>query len=340
MRTVSDWEVSAKRANQLLGPLQGELEAGGTDTVKPILHVVGPPRSGTTLAMQLIASCTDIGYIDNTAAAFWEAPAYGLLLSRHLNAGARATTWRSQFGQTKGPTEPHEFGRFWLRLLGYRSMAYGDRLDSPIDWEAAKRRLASMTTAAQRPIVFKSFVAAWHLDEMSSRVGPLGVVRIHRDAVDTATSLLALRDFQSGNRTIWASIRPPLPDGVDSLTPAEQVVQQVIYSERELDRQTSTLANEAVLDVNYVDLCSNPQGVLERIASLVTWLEETLTIVNSPPVHPISRADASDPDHAAVTTAWNRQSDTNAKKFPAVPPPHHPSQVLGPRAVERPSSEC
>ena len=36
----------------------------------PTLHVVGPPRSGTTLLMQLLAAHLEVGYINNLIAAF------------------------------------------------------------------------------------------------------------------------------------------------------------------------------------------------------------------------------------------------------------------------------
>ena len=51
----------------------------------PTLHVVGPPRSGTTLLMQLLAAHLEVGYINNLIASFWRVPLYGIRLSKKVN---------------------------------------------------------------------------------------------------------------------------------------------------------------------------------------------------------------------------------------------------------------
>ena len=48
------------------------------------IHILGAPRSGTTLVSQLIPSELPIGYINNLIAAFWKAPIYGVELSKKL----------------------------------------------------------------------------------------------------------------------------------------------------------------------------------------------------------------------------------------------------------------
>src|SRR5215831_17612554 len=68
---------------------------------EPIIHVVGVPRSGTTLAMQLLSCAYEIGYVDNLAATFWQAPLYGIRLSRKL-LGRKSSAFNSDFGRTSG----------------------------------------------------------------------------------------------------------------------------------------------------------------------------------------------------------------------------------------------
>ena len=65
----------------------------------PTLHVVGPPRSGTTLLMQLLAAHLEVGYINNLIAAFWRAPLYGIRLSKKLCPRPADTRFVSSYPQ-------------------------------------------------------------------------------------------------------------------------------------------------------------------------------------------------------------------------------------------------
>ena len=69
--------------NEILAPHE-EAEYLARPETFSTLHVVGVPRSGTTLLAQLVASHLNIGCINNLIAAFWRAPVYGVRLSRKL----------------------------------------------------------------------------------------------------------------------------------------------------------------------------------------------------------------------------------------------------------------
>ena len=59
----------------------------------PTLHVIGAPRSGTTLLHQALISRLELGYVDNLVAAFWRAPTYGVQLSRSLRIGEQQSSF-------------------------------------------------------------------------------------------------------------------------------------------------------------------------------------------------------------------------------------------------------
>src|SRR5665213_31108 len=64
--------------NELLAPVEAELERHYSAPRFPVTFVLGPPRSGTTLTSQLLAQSGLFGIISNFAARFWRAPALGL----------------------------------------------------------------------------------------------------------------------------------------------------------------------------------------------------------------------------------------------------------------------
>ena len=166
-RKHDDDEAFLEWLNGLLaGP-----EADGYEELEerhPTVHVLGLPRSGTTLALQLIAAHTDIAYVDHVAAAFPRAPMVGLRLAQKLRRGLpRTSSYASDFGRTASLTEPHEFTYFWSRLL---DLPYGlDGLAQPepghqVDWDRARRVLTNMCAAVDGPLAFKSFHVIWQLE--------------------------------------------------------------------------------------------------------------------------------------------------------------------------------
>lgn len=76
------------------------------------IFIFGLARSGTTLVSQLIADNTDLGYINNLSASFWENPQYGVYLSLHLGVQTRIS-YGSDLGRTETIGDISEFGYFW-----------------------------------------------------------------------------------------------------------------------------------------------------------------------------------------------------------------------------------
>jgi len=76
-------EEFLRRLNEDLAEREQALYAD-VGVERPVVFVVGLPRSGTTLLSQLLAYCLDAGYVTNVAARFWLAPVHGIRLSRLL----------------------------------------------------------------------------------------------------------------------------------------------------------------------------------------------------------------------------------------------------------------
>lgn len=257
-----------ERMNRVLG---ADERAGYGDAPErlPTLHVVGAPRSGTTLLYQVIASGLDVGYVNNLIAAFWLAPVSGVRLSRKLGlADAAASSFASTFGRTSGVAEPHEYGYFWNHHLRYPDLAerppgHGDG----IDWDGLRRAIVGMAEADGRPMAFKPMLLVWHLEEMVRHMPRTCYVWIRREPRDTALSLLKMRRSLLGSDDGWASLRPRgVPRGLD---PAEQVALQVTLLERTIADAAERLGPDRVLAVSYARLCADPTGVLADVRELM-----------------------------------------------------------------------
>jgi hypothetical protein len=257
-----------ERINGLLGAAE-EREYRDLPERLPTLHVVGAPRSGTTLLYQVIASGLDVGYVNNLIAAFWLAPVAGLRLSRKLGlAAGPASSFDSSFGRTEGVAEPHEYGYFWNHHLGYPDLAERDPgHGEAIDWPRLRRVLVNMAEAEGRPLAFKPMLLVWHIEEMLRHMPRSCFVWIRREPRDTALSILRMRRSLLGSDEAWASLRPRgVPAG---LPPWEQVAAQVVLLERVLERAAARLGPGHLLPVRYERLCADPGGVLDDVRALM-----------------------------------------------------------------------
>ncbi|HAA51415.1 MAG TPA: hypothetical protein DCE43_16980 [Planctomycetaceae bacterium] len=237
----------------------------------PTLHVVGPPRSGTTLLMQLLTAHLEVGYINNLIAAFWRAPLYGIRLSRKLCPQPADTRFVSRYGRTDAITEPHEFGYFWKELLGYSDLAEPMAgHEETIDWERVRVLLTAMTHEFRGPVVFKSFLVGWHARRLCQELSRTCVVQIRRDPTDTARSLYGMRKNYGGSIDTWTSLKPKEYEWLKDEPVWDQLVGQVHFLEKRFDEQVADVDPARVLRVEYSRLCADPRGVLEEIRQLLS----------------------------------------------------------------------
>lgn len=256
--------------NQALAPLEDASYRDLPETY-PTLHVVGVPRSGTTLLYQVVAAGLEIGYVNNLVAAFWRAPVLGLRLSRKLGLDRFESTFGSRFGRTEGVGEPHEFGYFWnyhLRYPGLYALPAGH--EDEIDWARLRTVIVNMAHWNRGPLAFKPMLLVWHLVRMAREMPRSCFVWIRRDPHATALSLLEMRRSLFGSLNAWASLRPHGADWLAGEPPWRQVAGQVVALERTLRSAADALGPETVLELEYEELCADPRGALERVRSLLS----------------------------------------------------------------------
>ncbi len=262
-------EQFLQRLNSVLAP-HAETDYEDLDEEFPTLHVVGVPRSGTTLLYQAVAHGLDMGYVNNLVAAFWRAPVYGLRLAQKLGVAQADSSFDSTFGRTDGIAEPHEFGYFWNAHLRYPDLCERPPgHESTIDWPGLRRVIVNMALAVGKPMAFKPMLLIWHLEAAVRSMPRTCFVWIRRDPRETALSLLRMRMSLFGTYERWASLRPGGPTWLDDEPPARQVAAQVLMLERTLEQAAAQLGPERVLTVGYEEFCADPAGVLAQTRDLL-----------------------------------------------------------------------
>jgi hypothetical protein len=258
-------EEFLERLNLTLAP-RAEAEYLELDEVYPTLHVIGVPRSGTTLLYQVVASGLEIGFVDNLVAAFWLAPVYGLRLSKKLGLGRQTSSFESTFGRTPGIGEPHEFGYFWNHHLRYPDLCEQPTgHEGSIDWARLRKVLVNLAHVAGGPMAYKPMLLTWHLETMLEHVPRTCYVWIRRDLCDTALSLLRMRRSLRGSDRAWVSLRPVGPSWLENEPPWRQVAAQAVVIERVIEAAAARMGPEHVLELRYETLCARPSAVVGQI---------------------------------------------------------------------------
>ena len=260
---------------ELLGVLNGALAPAEDasylelEEAYPTLHVVGVPRSGTTLLYQALAAGLDLGYVSNFVAAFWRAPVIGFRLARKLGLDHFEPSFESTFGRTQGPGEPHEFGYFWNHHLRYPGLAaLPDGHEDTIDWARLRTVLVNLAHWNRGPFVFKPMLLVWHVERLALEMPRTCYVWIRRDLRTVALSLLEMRMALYGSAERWASLRPQGPDWLADEPPWRQVAAQAVVLERTLADGLARLPGR-VLEVEYDQLCAHPASVLDDVRELL-----------------------------------------------------------------------
>lgn len=263
-----DDEELLRSLNVALAPVE---EAAYLDLEEryPTLHVVGVPRSGTTLLYQAVAAGLEIGYVSNLVASFWRAPVLGLRLARKLGVDRFTSSFDSAFGRTQGVGEPHEFGYFWnhhLRYPGLWELPPGH--EDTIDWTRLRTVLVNLAHWNGGPVAFKPMLLVWHLERLAQAMPRTCFVWIRRDLRANALSLLEMRSALFGSHEQWASLRPYGPDWLAEEPPWRQVAAQAVVLERTLETALERMP-ERVLRVEYEELCADPGAVLDDVRELL-----------------------------------------------------------------------
>ncbi|MCP4971595.1 MAG: hypothetical protein GY932_13505 [Arcobacter sp.] len=248
---------------------------------KVSIHIIGAPRSGTTLLSQTIVSLTNIGYINNLIAAFYNVPLFGVVLSKKLLNEKYQSNLMSTFGRTEVITEPHEFGRFWLNILGYKDMLQQTyNKNHKINWKDLSEIIYQLNLMFGTPILFKSFLFGFHAKKTIEKMPKTIFIHISRNLFQNAYSILKLRTKMYGSIEKWSSIKPHQYRFIKNKNPYYQVIGQVKFLNYEYNKQLQDISDSNKIVISYEKFCDNYMGVVEELQNKVKINGEEIKITS------------------------------------------------------------
>jgi hypothetical protein len=226
------------------------------------IFVLGAPRSGTTLAYQLLVEGLDLGWLGNEHAA---RPTAVVEVERAAppRADRLGSDFDSEHGSTTGDWGPSEAGEYWYRAFprDRHQQGAGDATERRCAEVAAMVR--AFADASGGPVVFKNTLNSLRVPVLARALPEARFVLVERDLPDNARSLLVGR-ARRGALDEWWSARP---DGADALVASgADPAAQVVWQAREVTRiAREDLAEHAPgrwITIRYDELCDDPRGVL------------------------------------------------------------------------------
>ena len=276
----------------LLGQLNGDLQLSENKLIEayknqamgyPIVLVMGPLRSGTTLFTQWLANTGIFAYPTNLLSRFFQAPIIGakmqLLLTDprynfrdELGEFSQQSEYRSENGKTKGVLAPNEFWYFWRRFLAEpgRDSWSDDELRMSMDTQTMLADLAGMMSVFEKPFAAKGMLFNYNIPFLDSIFDKVVFVQITRDPVANVASVLDARRRQLGNEDHWYSFKIPEYEQLKGLEPIAQVAGQVHCINRAVTRGLSAVGEARKLVVQYEDFCEDPQKVFDDLMEKVS----------------------------------------------------------------------
>jgi len=241
------------------------------DTVPahPVIFFLGAPRTGSTLAMQVLTDAFDVGYLSNAHCRYFGAPSW---VERHVRplANKRPSDFVSQHGNTRHAYDPAECGEWWYRFFR-REPAYVTCGDVSVrKLRQFRQAVLALGQACDRPLVFKNLFAGLRLEPLVAALPEALFIVVERDLVATAQSILKTRKDKFGDYRTWWSLRPPSLSDEASSDPVEQVVAQVRGINALIADDLERLGvRERAYTLCYEDFCADVPATLETLRAFL-----------------------------------------------------------------------
>ena len=251
----------------------------------PIVFIIGPPRSGTTLLLQTFASSGVISYPTNFMSRFYKTPTVGARLQQMLTEEQFA--FRDEFddidkkinffsrnGKTRGLLAPNEFNYVWKKIVpdeGALANIYGGF--TPDDGISKLRQsFSAVASVFGKPFALKSIIFNHRIDLLIKLAERPLIVQMTREPEQVIASMLAARERQFGDKRAWYSYKVPEYRQLRDLAPEEQVAGQIHSLETAIEKGLSEIPVKNKLSISYREFCEDPRSNFDRLVEKLEGL--------------------------------------------------------------------
>ncbi len=251
----------------------------------PIIFILGPHRSGTTLLMQWLATTGEIAYPTNLMSRFYAAPIIGsqiqlLLTDQRYNFRNEILDFRNDIsfnsnnGKTVGALSPNEFWYFWRHFLPFNGKDYLNKNDlSNIAMiKKFKEELIGITNVFNKPFVLKGLICNYNIDLLDKLFKKAIFIYSKRNIITNVESALAARERQFGSIDHWYSFKNPDYSWLkDIKNPIEQTTGQVFCINKTIEESLENVKDEKKITIEYEKFCDNPGYYYSELSTKLAY---------------------------------------------------------------------
>jgi hypothetical protein len=265
---------------------------------QPIIIVVGPPRSGTTVIYQSLLKALPVSYFNNLTSVFPMSPITASALA-HRPFRNQELALSSYYGRSSKWWGPNDGLYLWDRWFDAgRSQPKNSLL--PENAAAMSQFFGAWAQAFGRPLVTKnnSLVSGAHL--IAQVLAEAHFIYVDRHPVFLAQSLLRARgDMHGSDEQPYGLHDPDRPRDID---PIRDVANQIEYHTAMAAKQRSVVGDSRFWSVAYEDFCARPADLAFRVSEEIlglsldrSWLDGLL-----PPMAPRNSQKVSDAEFKRI----------------------------------------
>lgn len=231
----------------------------------PPLFIIGLPRVGSTLVYQALVRRFAVSYLCNAAAAYPSSPGIVTTLLCRFRRVLPGDAYSSHYGYVPGWSSPSQGREMWARWFPVDQSFVGPGL---IDGAAAREMrgtVARIESAFGLPFVNKAQGHAVRMEALCEVFPGALFVRVNREPLPVAESILQGRRECFGDATHWFSMKPSAYRDLVDCDPFWQIAGQIHGVNADMQRAAARIGSHRVIEVNYEDFCSSPGTCLDRI---------------------------------------------------------------------------
>lgn len=276
----------------------------------PIVFIVGPLRSGTTLMTQWLANTGSFSYPTNMLSRFYHAPIIGakiqkLLTDKKYNFRdeildfSSKVYFKSENGKTKGALSPNEFWYFWRRFIKFQDIDYlpDHELLQNVDIETFRNELLGVADVFEKPFALKALICNYNIGFLNAVFDKAVFIYTKRNPYTNIESVLKARERQYGSEKHWYSFKiPEYHELIKIEDPITQTAGQIYYINRAVESGLEEVDDHKKLIVPYEDFCNHPHKYYaELYKKLKAQGYEIDNEYHGPESFDISRSEVSNP---------------------------------------------
>lgn len=275
-----------------INELTADIVSKGTLQVpqKPIVLIVGCPRTGGTLLFQWLASLGLFSYPSNLIARFYSNPWLGIKIQQallefdpinQLDFNLDLKLFHSQLGKTEGALNPSEYWYFWRQYFGEKDeQRLTEEQLRKLDMKSLLTKLSGFHLLTGKPLVMKGNLMNEYLLFLHQAYPKFIFINLAREPFYSSQSLLFAREKFFGTRESWYSAKPREYSFLQHQDPISQVAGQIIFIQKSIRKALQHIPEVNKIQLTYEGFCKNPYQVIDQLVSKFEELGQPLDVDN------------------------------------------------------------